>query len=380
VLSPLLVGIAVASTVYWLCALLCVRAFARRRVPTAVFAPPVSVLKPLCGADPALEASLRSFCEQDYPEYQIVFGVADPHDAAVAVVRALMADHPGLDLTLVVGERPVGTNPKVSNLASAYKSARHDVIVIADSDIRVSRDYLRTVVAPLHDPATGLVTCLYRGAPTGGATATLGAMFVNEWFFPSALVSATFGRLAHAFGATIACRRHVLDAGGGFDPIADYLADDYVLGRSVAARGLRLVLASHVVETAVGDRGPRSLLLRELRWARTIGTARPLGYVFSAVTHGFPLAALALVASGASAVALGAAGAHVAVRLLARAAIYRALGVGPERPPAWALPLRDVLSLAVWATSFTGRTVRWRGRRFRLDRHGRLWPPRGGEV
>ena len=366
--------LALASTAYWLYALRCVARFRRLRRPAGSALPPVTILKPLCGAHPDLYESLRSFCEQDYPDVQVVFGVRDPADPAIEVVQRLMNDLRARNLKLVVNERDVSVNPKVSNLVTLFASAEHDVLVIADSDIRVGPDYLRAVVAPLADPRVGLVTCLYRAGGTGRGWGALARLFIEEWFFPSALVSATGGFIRHAFGATLVVRRRTVDAIGGFEAVGAYLADDYMLGERVAARGEGVVLSPYVVETRVVERSLGALFFHELRWSRTMRAVRPIGYFCAALTYGFVWSALALVATGFAWPAVLAAGAHVAARLAVHRAAQGALA-GDERrraAPAWLLPVRDALSLVLWAAAFTGRTVRWGPHRFVIDLVGRL--------
>jgi ceramide glucosyltransferase len=288
------------------------------------------------------------------------------------VVSQLLAEFPRLDVRLVVNDRLLGTNPKVSNLANLYEAAKYDVLLIADSDICVGSDYLRTVVAPLADPRVGLVSCLYRGIADRNLWATLGAMFINEWFFPSALVGARLEGVAHAFGATVVLRRDMLEKIGGFAALADDLADDYRLGQLISREGGRVVITRYVVDTAVTAATFRDLFLRELRWARTYRTLRPVGYFFSVVTLGLPIALVGLLVTWRSTLAVAAVLALLAVRLTGAVAFSRALGLPPSPRRLWLVPVRDALSLAIWALSFVGRTVYWGGRRFRVDREGKL--------
>ncbi len=367
--AAMFLALAIVSSVYWGYALRCVIRFRRRRAPIAASLPPVTVLKPLCGTHPALYESLRSFCEQDYPEFQVLFGVRDPADPAVDVVQRLMDEHRALNLKLVVNERDVSVNPKVSNLVGLYANAEHDVIVIADSDIRVGPDYLRTVVAPLAEPGVGLVTCLYRAGGTGRGWGALARLFVHDWFFPCALVSAG-ARLRHAFGATLVLRRGSLDAIGGFEAVGPYLADDYMLGERIARRGERVEVSPYIVETRVVERSFAALFFHELRWSRTMRAVRPVGYFLAAVTYGFVWSALALVATAGSWPAMAVAAAQVGVRLAVHREAHRALGTPAAR--FWLLPVRDGLSIVLWAAAFTGRTVRWGPHRFVVDLLGRL--------
>jgi ceramide glucosyltransferase len=370
-LAVVFLAMAVVSTGYWMYALGCIGWFSRRRRPASAARPPVTVLKPLCGAHPGLYESLRSICDQDYPELQIVFGVREATDPAVEVVHRLMNEFRALNVKLVVNERDLSVNPKVSNLVNLYDSAEHDVLVIADSDIRVGRDYLTSIVASLHEGAE-LVTCLYRAGDAGRGWAAFAHLFIDDWFFPSALVSVTGGGMRHAFGATLAFRRADLEAAGGFQSVGAYLADDYMLGERIAARGGRVVLSPYIVETRVVAQSFAALFFHELRWSRTMRAVRPVGYFLAAITYGFVWSALALVTSAAAWPAVVATVGHAAVRLLVHRFAGRALaGRAPART-AWLLPARDALSLVLWAASFMGRTVWWGRRRFVVDVQGRL--------
>src|SRR6185437_5702347 len=212
---------------------------------TAARLPAVTVLKPLCGAEPGLYENLRSFCRQDYPELQIVFGVCDPDDPALGVVERLVAEFPSLPIDVVVDPRQHGGNRKVSSLINMLGQARHDVLVMADSDAYVGPDYLATVTAPLLDRKIGLVTCLYHGEPTARIWSRLGAMYVNEWYIPSVLLARLFGHQGYASGQTLCLRRETLQGIGGLRAIADHLADDYRLGELIRDLGLRIVLSPY---------------------------------------------------------------------------------------------------------------------------------------
>lgn len=370
--AGILFALAIGSAMYWLIALVLVGAFALRRAAPARSRAPVSVLKPLCGVEDNLYENLRSFCDQDYPSYQVLFGVRRGDDPAASVVRRLIKEYPARDLALVVSDQCLGTNPKVSLLDTLSRRARYDTLVIADSDIRVGREYLNAVVSPLVDRRVGLVTCLYKGMPTRGVWSVLGAMFINEWFFPSAVVATTFGRIEYAFGATIACRRTTLTAIGGFDSLVHDLADDYVLGARVARQGLRVVVAPYLVETVVADRTLTALWAHELRWARTLRAVRPVGYLLSAVTYGLPLSLLFVAVSGVGRLGVAVLAIHLILRLVTSYAVGRVL----DLPRRWLMvllsPARDTLSLVLWLTSFTGRAIRWRGQRYWVDREGKL--------
>ena len=365
-------GLVIFAAVYWLAALASVVLYRRRRPSTSDVAPPVTILKPLRGNDGELYENLRSFCLQDYRSFEIVFGVRDLHDPAVPVVERLRHEFPGLELKLVADSRTIGTNLKVSNLANLVRHAKHDTLIVADSDMRVGPGYVRAVVGPLEDHRVGLVTCLYRGVASYGVASQLGAMFINEWFLPAALVGTHPERLRHAFGATIACRRDTLGSIGGFEAVADQLADDYMLGWLVSGRGLRVVLVPYVVENLVTERTLLTLFLHELRWARTFRTLRPVAYFCSLFTYGIPLSILWLAASRGSRPACIALALHVGLRVVGRLVLYRSLGQPPPWSDTWLVPLRDVVSFVVRILSFLGRTVRWDDEQFRVRRDGRL--------
>jgi len=333
---------------------------------------PVTILKPLCGAEPGLDHSLRSFCEQSYGgAVQIVFGVQHASDPALAVLEGLKRDYPRLDLTVLIDSTHHGASAKVSNLINMMRAARHDWLVLADSDVRVPPGYLAAVTAPLEDPQVGIVTCPYHGVPRSGLWSLLGALFINEWFIPSVRVAALFGSRAFAFGATIALRREALDAIGGFPAIADQLADDYRLGELTRRRGLRTVLSEVVVQTSVHEPTLRQLMQHGLRWLRTIRIVRPAGYALSGVTFSLPVAVLGCALAGASTVTLSLLAGTLVLRLLLHSEVQAAAS---PRAPLWAVPLGDALGFALWCGGFATRKVQWRHARYRVARDGSVQP------
>jgi ceramide glucosyltransferase len=366
--AGLLCAASLLGVVYLILAGLAVRAFlcGSPRRPEA--RPPVSVLKPLHGADYELEANLRQFCSLAYPEYQIVFGVQDEADAAVPIVQALIKQLPQADIALVIDGRLYGSNGKISNLINMLGAARHDMLVISDSDMRVGADYLDPLVAELERPGVGIVTCLYRGAAAPGLWSQLGAMFISFGFLPSVLLGRWLGARFGCFGATMALSRRTLEAAGGLEGLKDILADDYALGAKVRALGLELVLCRYLPDTVMEEPSFRHLMAHELRWARTMRGIAPVGYAASVVTMPVPLALLAallLPAAGLPVLAL-----CLAVRLLQTAWLARMLAV--PRPAAWLVPVRDLLSFALVIASFCGSAISWRDQRFRVDAEGRL--------
>jgi ceramide glucosyltransferase len=370
ILVAVLLAASIAGSLYLVLAAIAVRQFAKRAASAAGPPMKITVLKPLRGEDPELYDNLRSFCDQDHPAYQVVFAVRDAEDAAVPVVRRLIADLPDRDLSLVIDARTGGSNLKVANLENMLASAKHQILVIADSDMRVRRDYLTIVTAPLAEDEVGLVTCLYRGRPMAGFAAQLGALWVNHAFLPSAIVAERVRPGDACFGATMALRSATLEAIGGFARLRDHLADDYALGAAVRGLGKRIELSPLLVDTIVADASIRALIGHELRWMRTIRSIAPLGFAASFITHPLALATLATIAAGFTLPTLTAIVAILGCRLATIRLAERALDL--PRAPAWLVPIRDLLSFAVFAVSFCGNTVAWRDRKFRIDAEGRL--------
>lgn len=369
---------AVSSSIYYLLCLWSARAFLRRRDQGwAGFAPhpspPVSILKPLKGADPEMYECFRSHSLQSHPEYEIIFGVSDPHDPAIASVERLKREFPARRIELVICANILGANIKVSNLAQMANAARYAYMIVNDSDIRVGPDYLQHVLSPLADQRVGMVTCLYRG--TAGATlgSRLESLGISSDFCAGVLVASVVEHgIRFGLGSTMAFRRADLEKIGGFESFVDLLADDYELGRRIAGLGLRVELSGTVVETNLPAYNTREFLAHQLRWARGVRAARPGGYFGLIFTFGLAWSLLALIAAH---------GAPWAWALLVVAAVLRltvALLVGRSvlqdrqlSSQLWLLPLRDLLAVGVWIASFAGHSITWRGDRFEL-KNGKL--------
>lgn len=333
--------------------------------------PAISVLKPLHGNEMLLDAALESFFLQDYPQYQLVFGVADAADPALAVVERLRARHPGVCVDVVIDSRRHGSNGKVGNLINMLPSARHDLLVVADSDMHVPRDYLRSVAQTSARPGIGLTTSLYTGLPAEPDLVTrLGVLQINHGFLPSASLSAWLGR-QDCFGATMAITRRRLEAIGGFEALADHLADDNVLGRLVRRDGGAIALAPVLPATTVGETRLADLVRHELRWMRTIRALEPVASL--GLMLQFPLLwwLLAIVLSAFSLWSLGGfclallLRYGIAFRLDRRLAGAGRHGVANATP--FTLLLRDCLTGVVFLASFWSDEVRWRGRSLRAD-------------
>jgi ceramide glucosyltransferase len=333
----------------------------------------VSILKPLRGTDPEMYESFRSHCLQDHPDYEIIFGVSDPSDPAIPLVEQLKTEFPQSAIRLMLCPQSLGANTKVSNLAQMARQARHEHLIVNDSDIRVEPDYLRRVLGPLADPKVGLVTCLYRGIANSSLGSRLESLGISTDFCAGVLVAQFVeSGIRFGLGSTLAFRRRDLQAIGGFEVIADYLADDYQLGGRIAALGLTVKLSDVVVETFLPRYTLRDFVAHQLRWARTVRDSRFRGYLGLGLTFGLPWAVLALI------LAKGVAWAWVLLALSIAMRIAVAVVVGKfvlrDRHLGKLLgliPLRDLFAALIWVTSFTGHTVAWRGQSFRL-KNGRL--------
>ncbi|MBS0253302.1 MAG: bacteriohopanetetrol glucosamine biosynthesis glycosyltransferase HpnI [Proteobacteria bacterium] len=365
--------IVVIGWIYTLFAAFLVARFARRPKPKLERFENVTLIKPLYGAEAGLDASLASFCRQDYPrELQMLCGVQDPADPAIATVHSLQRQFPSLDLELVVGKRRGRGNPKVDNISNMFPAAKHDLLILSDSDMRVAPDYAQQVSALLQQPEVGLVTCLYRGAPLTGFWSRMAAAAVDQHFLPSVLVGLAFGLAKPCFGSTIGLRRSTLERIGGFEAFADTLADDYAMGDAVRRLGFKVEIAPFTVGHTFSEASFSELLAHELRWARTIRLVDPAGYAGSFVTHPLPFALAALPLSGFNAIAWMILAVTLACRLFIPIQVEKLAGGG--KSTLWLSPLRDLLSFAVFVASFVPGAVNWRGRRYSVGSDGTVTP------
>lgn len=321
---------------------------------------PVSVLKPLHGAEPGLYENLRSFCLQQHACHELLFGVRDRDDPAIAVVQRLQREFPELPITLVIDQRVHGDNLKVSNLINLLEHARYDWLVLADSDIHVPTDYLMRVTAPLAAADVGIVTCLYHGLAHNSFSSRLGRLFIDDWFAPSVRLAHAFGSTRFAFGSTIALRRDTLQAIGGFDSLRNTLADDFWLGELSRQLGLRTELSTLVVGTEVSEATLRSLWIHELRWLRTIRAISPAGFAFSFICFTWPMLLLALCLSPTLPV-LYVALLGGAARILRYRAPWRSTARSSPWLDIWLTPFRDALLLVEWVGALIRWRVEWRG-------------------
>jgi len=340
--------------------------------------PPVTLLKPLCGAEPGLYEHLRTFCLQDYPEYQIIFGVRDPADPARAVAERLAAEFPSLPIDIVVNPQQHGNNHKISNLINMLERSRHNMLVMADSDAFVGPDYLATVTAPLLDPKVGLVTCTYRAVPTDSIWSRLGAMYMNEWYLPSVLLAWLFGYEGYVSGQTMCLRHDTLRAIGGFRAIANHLADDHRLGELIRGLRLRVVLSPYLVTGVHHEQNLASLTRHELRWMRTIHVLRPWSFRMIFLSFSFPLAVLGLLLAAGGGLHSSAVWTLFGIAAVMRLALYCQYRLTHDPDPLsdlWLLPVRDGLLCWVWFRSFFTSRITWRGAEFDVDADGFMRKP-----
>src|ERR1700735_3077182 len=384
VVRDALLLLAVAPVIYYLIAIFASAAFFRAAPVgsyevSSDFTPPVSILKPIHGLDRETHENYASFCNQDYPEFEILFCVGDERDPAVPIIEKLIADFPQCPVRLLIGSKPLGTSDKVNKLCRMVREARHDIVIVSDSDVRVEPGFLRAVVTPFSEPKVGGVTCLYRGITDGGFAADLEALGNSTDFAPGVLVARLFGGLNFMLGAVMATTKKHLAEIGGFESLADYFCDDYELGNRIAARGYRVELSRFAVDIVYPRETIGEAFRHQLRWNLSIRFSRPGGHFGLIFTNALPWAVLigAIVTW------------RVAVAYLASALAFRILmailvGFRGMRDrlvlrKLWMLPLRDAFAFTVWLASFFPQRIQWRDRQFRV-RDKRLIPVPSREL
>ena len=377
----LLVGAAglVTSTGYLVLVLIAGARFRRER-RKAEFAPsefpPVTLLKPVCGMEPGLGEHLTSFFEQQYPSYEIIFGARTEDDPALDVARHISARYPSVPVTIVTSGEPWRPNAKVCSLVKMYEHASYDYLIISDSDVKVGPNYIAEVVQPLLKPRNGMVSCLYRGLPTGGVWSKLEALGMSVEMTAGAIVANLLEGMKFALGPTMAIRRDALDAIGGFEPLADYCSDDYVLGRRVADSGRQVVMSRHVIDHVVINRAFECSMQHQIRWMKSTRCSRRAGHAGTALTFAMPFGLLGLLGGAMLdrwALGIGLFTAAYANRVIL--SLVAGWGVVSDRRAvrfAWLYPLRDLMGFLFWCVSYTGRTIVWRGDRYRLEGCGRM--------
>lgn len=361
--SVLLLAAIVPLGYYVVAILATIRFFRReRRKPRSDFTPPVSILKPVRGVDFGSYENFSSFCQQNYPDYEILFCVNEMSDAAVPVIQRVMAEFPERRIRIFSGAAQLGTNRKVNNLVLLTKEAQHEFLVQSDADVRVDPDYLREMVAPFADPDVGVVSCFYRSIAQPNLFAELEAIGAASDFFPSAMVADWVEGVRFALGASVATRKTWLQKIGGYEAFANYLADDYEIGYRVYKAGGKVLLSREAVWTLYPALSLQEFWDHQVRWARTTRLARPASFFGLIVTHGLPWAVGAALVAPAAWIAAAYLGACLILRLILTwvAGVW---GVGDEvvRRKWWLVPLRDAMHFLVWVSSFASNRVKWGG-------------------
>jgi ceramide glucosyltransferase len=371
ILGWALLALAGLGTLYMLAVSLVFRRFFARREPPRRRSDAVTLLKPLHGAEPLLEANLASLLAQDHDgPIQLLCGVQRRDDPAIAAVAALRAGHAAATIDLVIDPARHGASGKISNLVNIMGAATHPILILSDSDIAVAPDYLARILAALDTPGIGAVTCLYRGRGDAGFWSRLGAAGLSYQFLPGAVFGVAFGLARPCMGSTIAMRRDTLDRIGGFARFADVLADDYAIGEAVHALGQTVAVPPMLVTHASAERSLGDLWRHEVRWAATVRGVVPGAYAGSVIGMPAPLALLGALLAPAHAMGAGLLLASLAARALVAMAVDRQAGA--RTAPLWLLPMRDCLTLAIFVASYFTRSVDWRGQRLRMETDGRI--------
>jgi len=366
-LAAVLLLLLFAASVYSLLSIVAAWRYLSVRHPELHSAEPVSILKPLAGLDLDLESNLRTFFEQDYPTFEVLFAVRDANDPAAEVVRCLQRDHPQVPSRLLVTGEPPYPNAKVYSLDHMLTAAANDLVVMSDSDIRVTPNFLRTVAAEFQDSRIGVATCPYRAVPGKSLWSRLEATGMNTDFWGSALVARMIEGMHFAVGPTIVARRRVLEAIGGFNRLKDYLAEDFVMGKFASEAGHGVILSSYVVEHHIGSATLRQNVAHRIRWARSTRRSRPLGYAGQLFTMPLPLALLACLAAPSWWPVLPLAfGVRALAAYMVSARVLRA-------KISWLLlPFEDLMGFCFWIAGFFGKTITWRGHHYHLFPDGRF--------
>ncbi len=362
--------LAIAPLAYYITAILAtVRFFSRERSrPPSEFRPPVSILKPVRGLDFGSYENFSSFCRQDYEEYEILFCVNEMSDPAVPVIRRVMAEFPQRRIRILSGAPQLGTNRKVNNLALLAREARHDFLAQSDADVRVGPNYLREVMAPFADPAVGVVSCFYRGITEPTLAAELEAIGAASDFFGGALVADWMEGVTFALGASVATTKTWLGKIGGYENMADFLADDYEIGNRVHKAGGKVLLSREPVWTMYPALNFREFWEHQVRWARTNRLLRPASFFGLIVTHGLPWAVAAAVVAPTALISAGYLTAYLVLRLAA-AWTVGIWGIGDDvlRRKLWLVPMRDAVHFVVWLAAFTSNRVKWGGVEYAIE-------------
>ncbi len=344
-----------------------------KKVYSSNFCPPVTILKPIYGLDPDMLECLRSFCQQDYPHYQVIFGLQDKNDPAIPIVKKVVKEFCDYDISFIINTELHGTNHKVSNLINMNPSIKYEYILIADSDMRVSKKYLSRVMGPFSDKNVGVITCLYNGRSKGRITSKLNAMFINTWFFPSVLISRILQPMKYCLGATMIVKRSILNKIGGFESLSNHLADDYILGKLISNLGYKIYLSDYIIENIVEETSFKDLILHELRWARTLRRVEPIGYSLTFLTDslvlGIILGAVMFTVTGSLILLVLPAFLAFLLRIILLISSNE-ITKSENLTEVLLIPLRDILSFFIRIISYAGNSVKWRNNIFSVDHLG----------
>jgi ceramide glucosyltransferase len=368
--------VALAPFGYYIVAIVAARRFfAKRALPLAAdFTAPISILKPIYGLDRETYENYASFCRQDYPEFEILFCVSDDRDPAVPVIQKIIADFPERPIRLVVGSEPLGASDKVNKLCRMVREARHEILIVTDSDVRVDPGFLRAIAAAFRDPEVGGVTCLYRGLTDGSFAASLEAMGNSTDFAAGVLVNWLGGKIDFMLGAIMATTKKNLAEIGGFESLVDYFCDDFELGNRIVQKGRRIELSTFPVSVVYPRETLSEAFRHQVRWNLSIRYSRAAGHLGLIFTQGLPWTILAALVAPSLTIAL----AYVAAYVVLRSEMARNVGVwGMQdyalRAKLALLPVRDAFAFVVWLASFFPQRIRWRDKEFYV-RDRRLVP------
>ena len=337
------------------------------------FQPPISILKPIYGLDPEMYINLKSFCLQNYPKYQIIFGLQDVNDEALPIVKKIIKELNDVDISFIINTERHGTNHKVSNLINMCPSIKYEFMLIADSDMHVNENYLSQVIKPFDDPNTGAITCLYFGSATKKITSMLNTMFINNWFLPSVLISKMIKPIEYCLGATMIVRRSILHKIGGFEALSNHLADDYMLGKLISNIGYKIHLSNCIVKNVVEESSFKNLILHELRWARTLRRVEPYGYALTFLTDSLILSIFAGTSLYVIANSFVLFLFPIFITLIIRVYMYSKTNEVTDSGRVgkiWLIPLRDTLTFFIRILSYAGNSVEWRKNKFAVDHLG----------
>lgn len=358
--------LAAAPLAYYIVALVAAARFARNTSPPAAdFQPPISILKPIRGLDRETYENYASFCLQDYSDFEILFCVADAEDPAASIIQKIIADFPDVPVRMLVGSEPLGVSDKVNKLCRLVREARHDIVLICDSDVRVGPDFLGKIVQSFRKPEVGGVTCLYKGLSDGSLASDLEALGNSTDFAPGVLVAWLIGEVDFMLGAVMATTKQQIAAIGGFEALVNYLSDDYELGNRIVKAGRRVELSRFPVSIVYPKQSLAQALRHQLRWNMTVRCSRPWGHLGLLFTQGLPWAVLAAAVAprwwfGAAYLA-----GYVVLRFCVAWFVGGFLMDDPiAHKRIWLVPLRDAVGFFIWLWSFFPQKIHWRGQDF----------------